>query len=780
MTFEIGLVLGVLGLAVVLFITEWVRVDVVALIVMVSLALTGLVEPKQALSGFSNPAVITVWAVFILSGGLARTGIASLLGRQVLRLAAGGERRLVVTIMLTSGFLSAFMNNVGVAALLLPVVMDISRRTRIPPSKLLIPLAFSSLLGGLTTLIGTPPNILVSEALEQSGRDPFSMFDFTPVGSSVVLAGILFMTFFGSRLLPSRDPRVLSAGADDELARLYSLQEQLFFVDVPLGSGLAGKTLAESRLGSALELNVIAILRKDKTKLAPHPETTLAVGDRLLVEGPREPLVGSDRKSLDLEAADIEVEQLISADIEVVNAALLPGCSLIGETLISLNFRHSYGGCIVLAIKSEGMVIRRNLESRPLREGDRLLIQGRDDQLEKLRQNPHIEVAVADDANEYRLDERLMVVAVPEESPFVGKSLVESRLGHAYGIGVMGIVRGGKTLLMPDADEIIWPNDSLLVKGSLDDLETLQGLQGLESVTREVEPSLLESESVGLAEVVLSPRSALAGRTLADLHFREKYGMNVVAISRAGETIRKGLRDEPLFFGDALLLHGARDKLQVLAKEPDFLVLTEEASEPIRSKLAPVSALLMAAVVGSVVAGFLPIYIAAVCGALLMVLSGCLTMDEAYRAIEWRAVFLIAGMLPLGIALERTGAALFLTTTVVGMVGDFGPMAVVAALFLTTALAAQVMPTAAVAILMAPIALNTAMDLGYSPQALLMAVALSASASFMSPVAHPANTLIMGPGGYRFADYIKVGLPLTLVCLITVLLLLPLIWPIQP
>ncbi len=268
--------------------------------------------------------------------------------------------------------------------------------------------------------------------------------------------------------------------------------------------------------------------------------------------------------------------------------------------------------------------------------------------------------------------------------------------------------------------------------------------------------------------------------TLADLHFREKYGLNVVAISRAGEILRSGLRDEPLFFGDALLLHGAREKLKVLAKEPDFLVLTEAAAEPIRSKLAPVSALLMAAVVGSVVAGLLPIYIAAVCGALLMVLSGCLTMDEAYRAIEWRAVFLIAGMLPMGIALEQSGAAAFLTTAAVGMVGDFGPRAIVTVLFLTTALAAQVMPTAAVAILMAPIALNTAVDLGLSPEALLMAVALSASASFMSPVAHPANTLIMGPGGYRFVDYIKVGLPLTLVCLATVLLLLPLVWPLRP
>ncbi len=206
-------------------------------------------------------------------------------------------------------------------------------------------------------------------------------------------------------------------------------------------------------------------------------------------------------------------------------------------------------------------------------------------------------------------------------------------------------------------------------------------------------------------------------------------------------------------------------------------MLTEEAQEPLRLERAPVAGLIMGAVVLSVLVGWLPIYIAAVTGALLMVLTGCLTMDEAYRAIEWRAVFLIAGMMPLGIAMQTSGAAQFLTGQVVGLVGGSGPVVLIGALYVTTALGAQVMPTSAVAILMAPIALSTAQELGLSPYALVMTVALSASASFMSPVAHPANVLIMGPGGYRFTDYIKVGLPLTIVCLVTVLLVLPLVWP---
>ena len=213
MTLEIALVLGILAAAVVLFVTEWVRVDLVALIVLVSLAFTGLITPVQAISGFSNPAVITVWAVFILSGGLARTGVAGMLGRQVLRLAGDSESRLIMVIMLTAASLSAFMNNVGVAALLLPVVMDISRQTRRPPSKLLIPLAFSSLLGGLMTLIGTPPNILVTASLEEHGLEPFRFFDFTPVGIAVVIAGIAYMSLVGRKILPSRNPaRELAGG----------------------------------------------------------------------------------------------------------------------------------------------------------------------------------------------------------------------------------------------------------------------------------------------------------------------------------------------------------------------------------------------------------------------------------------------------------------------------------------------------------------------------------------------------------------------------------------
>jgi di/tricarboxylate transporter len=781
-TAEILTVFIVIVVAVVLFVTEKLRVDIVALLMLVTLAVSGLVAPKEALSGFSNPAVITVIFVFILSSGLAQSGIAGMLGRQVLRIASGSEIGLIALIMLTSGVLSAFMNNVAVAALLLPVVVDIARRTRRAPSKLLMPLAFASLLGGLTTLIGTPPNILISEAMRENGLAPFQLFDFTPVGVAVLAAGIVFMVLLGRHLLPERDVQKDARSADEDLRAVYRLKDELGLIQIPSESPFAGKTLAESRFGSILGLNVVGILRAGGRVLAPGSQTMIEGGDRLLVEGRVGDLgTRSGKEYFDVKAETLDPSQLISDTIAVAKVEILEGCIFIGETLRSMNFRHSYGP-IVLAIRRHDRVFRTQLENISLEAGDELLVQGSRSDIDTLRFEPNVAVTDPSSEDMRGLEERLMTVGLPEDSPLVGKTLVDSRLGDAFGIGVMGIVRQGETHLIPDPGEVLRAGDKLLIKGRKEALNALDGLGGLEiEASHETfDLGTLESERVGLAEAVLSPRSRLVGKTLVELHFREKYGLNVVAISRGGVIYRTSLRDMPLRLGDALLLHGPRDSLRVLASEPDFIVLTEEVEEPLRLRKAPVAIGVMGAVVLSVVAGLLPIYIAVVAGAILMVVTGCVTMDEAYRTIEWKAVFLIAGMLPLGIAMEQTGAATFLTEQVVAAVGDLGPMAIVAALFLVTALCAQFMPTAAVAILMAPIALNTARDVGISHEALMMAVAMSASASFMSPVAHPANVLIMGPGGYRFSDYIRVGLPLTIVCLVAVLLVLPFFWPLTP
>jgi di/tricarboxylate transporter len=781
-TFQIALVLTILGLAVILFVSERLRVDIVALLVLISLALAGLVTPEEALGGFSSPAVVTVWAVFILSAGLYRTGIAGLIGRHILRLAGESESGLLITIMTTAGLMSAFMNNVGVAALLLPVVMDITRRTGHPPSRLLMPLAFGSLLGGLTTQIGTPPNILISNSMAEFGLEPFALFDYTPVGLSVMIAGIAFMAVFGKRLLPIRNmSREFTENRQIDYEQVYDFSERLFVLRVPTKAGLAGKTLAESKLGTLLGVNILGIIRNGETQLSPNPATLLKPGDRLLAAGRPDTLANlHEQGSVEVEEERVNVERLVSTEIELAELGLSSNSDLVGQTLQQVDFRGKFG-VNVLAILRKGKVTRTNLQNIPLQRADTLIIQGPRTQIDLLREIEEFLVSSVEVAEVSSLHERLMVVKIPSDSNLVGRTLGESRLGEVFGLTVLGIVRNGSTQLMPKVGERLMAEDTLLVEGKVEDLMLLRGLQTLE-LEREAAISLkdLESEKVGLAEAVLSPHTNLVGKTLRDIHFREKYGLSVLAIWREGRAYRSSLKDIPLKFGDALLLFGNREKIKVLGSDPDFLVLMEEAEEAPRTDKAPVALAIMGIVIIPVIFNLLPIYLAAIIGATMMVLTKCLTMEEAYRHIEWRAVFLIAGMLPLGLALERTGTASLVADSLISVIGGLSPLVLLGGIFMLTAIAAQVMPTSAVAVLMAPIAIRTALTMGISPHALLMAVAMSASASFMSPVAHPANVLIMGPGGYRFIDYIKVGLPLTLAILFVVILVLPVFWPVHP
>jgi di/tricarboxylate transporter len=779
MTLEIFIVLLILIIAILLFITEWVRMDVVALIVLSALVVTGLVTPTEALSGFSNPAVITVWAVLILSGGLARTGVAGLIGRRLLKFAGKSEVRLLIIIMLTVGILSGFMNDIGVASLFLPVVIDIARRLKMPPSKLLMPLAFAALLGGLNTLIGTPPNILISDALKEAGLQPFEMFDYTPVGMSVLIAGTVFMALVGRRLLPNRDPaREFSSTQSKDFKSLYELHDRMVILNLPEGSILHGKTLAESRLGSVLGLNVVAVIRNGTTQLSPEPAFALQAGDQLLVEGRLDQFADLQGKDhLIMEKEGFTLARMVSGDVELVEARLSPSSSLVGQTLRQIGFRHSYE-VIVLAILREGAPYRTNLETIPLLGDDVLLVQGSKEQINDLRNDPDLTITAPTALEDYRLEERLMIAHVPNGSPLVGKTLSESRLGDSYGLLVAGIIRSGKTRLLLSSDETLQAGDTLMVKGKQSDLLLLEGLQNLE-VERKTPLDLeeLESEEIGLVETVLSPHSTLAGKTLRDLNFRFKYGLSVLAIWREGQAYRSNLRDTPLRFGDALLMYGPRERLRMLGTEHDFLVLTEEAQEAPRQQKIPTALLVMAIVLIPVIFDWLPISISAIIGVVLMILTKCLTMEEAYRSINWKAIFLIAGMLPLGIAMEQTGAAQFLANGMIGLIGDLGPLVVMAGFFLLAALTSQFMPNPAVAVLLAPIALRTATDLGISPYPLMMAVAVSASAAFLSPVGHSANVLVMGPGGYRFSDYLKVGVPLTLVVLGVVLIVMPVFWP---
>lgn len=784
MTGEIIAVLAILTAVIVLLVTEWMPLEVLALLVLGVLAVTGILSPIEALAGFSNPAVVTIWAVFILSGGLTRTGIANILGRQLLKIAGRKESFLVVIIMVIAGALSAFMNNVAVAALMLPVVMDIARKTDRSPSTLLMPLAYGSLLGGLTTMIGTPPNILVTEALRENGLPPFSLFDFTPVGLSVMFFGIAFVTIIGTRFLPKRSTNKETSEHRDYRSQ-YELQERLFQIKIPPGSVLVGQTLAKSHLGSGLDLNVVGIIRGGQTMLAPKITETIKQNDELIVNGHLHRIQELNHwGQLLTDSHAVGVDDLFAHGMQVAKLQLGPTSAYAGQTLSKIGFRNRFG-LNVLAIHREGRQIDEELKAVPLKTGDVLIVHGPTAQMEVLQDDPQFlpPNPLTSDMlkGNTSLGGRLRQLRVPKDSKLVGITLNESRLGDAIDVQILCIIRQNGVVLIPTSDDRFEPHDRLMVSGASDMISILE-MQGLEGVLVEdpfhpPDPSMLEDDHVGLVEVVLSPHSVLSGSTLSQLNFREKYGLTVLAIWRKGHAHRSNLRNMALQFGDALLLYGPWENLKVLGREPDFLVLTETAQEVPREEKAKVALIIMAAVLSPVIMGWLPIYIAVVIGAALMVLTRCLTMEEAYRYIEWKAVFLIAGMLPLGTALDKTGAARLLAEGVVNSLGPYGPYAVLFGLLVITFAATSVIPTAALVVLMVPIALKTSTSLGISPHALMMGIAMAASSSFTSPISHPANVLVMGPGGYRFIDYLKVGVPLTLIVLLVLMVIMPVFWP---
>lgn len=784
MTPEIFLVLSILLVSVVFLVTEWIPMEVTALLVLGITALTGLLTPVESLAGFSNPAVVTIWAVFILSGGLTRTGVANVIGNFVMKVAGSGEMSMIIVIMTTSGIMSAVMNNVAVAALMLPVVMDIARHTGNPPSRLLMPLAYGSLLGGLTTQIGTPPNILVTDFLRESGITPFSFFDFTPVGVCVMFSGVAFMALIGRHLLPKRDmARESSPTKKADWKSHYNIQERLFHVRVPPGSVLINKSLGEIRMGSILGWNVIGITRENRTMIAPGPDDILQEGDSLTVEGRIDTLKElKNWHQMKVDESRFDIRNFYPENIKFGEITIPETSPYVGNTLNFLDFRKRFGAN-VLAICRNNDVKRVSLQDLPLAGGDRLLLAGTEEQLEIFNKLAGFEqfhyVTASELVDTYHLHEHRLLMEVPEDSALVGKSLRESRLSEALGSHVLGVLRDNELVFMPEPSEILEAGDRLVVEGRLSDFELLRGLEDLvlDMQTEPADISALVSGDTGLMEAILAPGTTLEGKTLRQLNFREKFGLNVIALWREGYAYRSNLRDMEIRFGDALLLLGPRNKLQMLGSEPDFIVLTQTVQEKLRREKMRISLLIMFGVLFPVFMGWVPIYIAGVVGAALMVLSGCLTMEEAYRHIEWKAVFLIAGMLPLGTALDQTGAARLIAENVVAVVGPFGPNGVMFGLITLTFLATCFVPTAALVVLMAPIALSTAINMGLSPYGLLMAISMSASASFTTPISHPANILVMGPGGYRFLDYVKVGGLLTLVILGVLMLVLPILWP---
>ncbi len=593
MTVDNVLVLAILGGAVILFVSERLRVDLIAMLVLISLSLTGLVTIDEAFSGFSSPAVITVWSVYIVSGGLFLSGVADRLAQLMLRLAGESYIRILVVIMLTVGIMSSFMNNIGAVAILLPAVVSVGRKIDIPPSKLLIPMAFVSLLGGKMTLIGTPPNILATSIMETyGGLEPFGFFDFTPMGVLVLTTGVLYFVFVGRHLLPNRPP-----GGD--IAHDYQIRDYISEMQVTKESPFAGQTLTETRLGELYDLNVVQV-RRDGAYLGAGAALRLSPGDVLTLSG----------------APDSILKAAEAMDLEKV-----------------------------------------------------------------------------------------------EE----------------------------------------WPE---------------------ESEERGANPGSLE-----MIEVALAPRSSMQGLTLKEADLRAHFGVTVLAVRHGGQSLFSDLANVPLNLGDALLVQGPRERIDHIRRDDQFLKLDSPPLEMRRTAKAPLAILILVGVLVAVTAQLLHVSQAMLIGAVLMVLLGVLNMDEAFKAIEWKSVFLIAGMLPLGIAMQNTGTAELIAEQITELVGGLGDRAVLMGIFLMTALLTEVMSNAAATVLVTPIAIDAARGLDLNPQTFVMAVVIAAATSFLMPIGHQANVLVFGPGGYRFTDYTKVGVWLNVAIFLLVLVMLPIIWP---
>lgn len=784
MTLDIALVLLILAAALLLFVTGWLRMDVVALLVLCALALLGLVSPAEAVSGFSNPAVITVWAMFIMSEGLTRVGIADGIGRQVIRLSGSSETRMIIVIMLVAGLLSAFMSNIGVVALLLPVTVEAARRCGISPAKVLMPMAFGAMLGGLITLIGTPTNLLVHIALEESDRSGFKLFDFALIGLPILLAGTLFVAFIGRHLLPDTDPDRAGLAGSKNLSDQYSLQERIFALRLPDDSLLAGHTLEESGLINTVGLMVIALTRGNETFTLPSRHTVLKAGDIVLAQGKFsrfERLRSWNSLTIEREAPMLHEKLLAASGLAELEVA--PDSALVGEVLQHHRFREHYQ-VNVLAVKRAGQPLRTRLADLSLAAGDKILVQGSKSALDAMHKQAAfntVQLLSPDDViQQYNLEERLFVLGLPEDSPLVDSTFADNRLGDAFDFRLLGLFRQGEIIQQFHSDDKLQAGDLLLIQGREEDLDILRGFKQLERLD-DMSPylDLLAKGKLELVEATLHPRSKYIGKSVNALQLDKRYKVEVAAIWREGRAYRSALGSMLLQAGDALLIVGPRPRLAMLTESEHLIVLNPVQVKPVDARKAPLAAGLILLMVALTIAGILPVDLAAILAATLMVASRCLSMEQAYAAIDWRSIFLIAGMLPLGLAMQHSGTAAWLADGVQSSLGQYGPVAVMAGLYLVTALGTLVVPTVALVLIMAPIGLMLSSALGINGQSAMMIVAVAAT-SLASPVSHAANTLVMGPGGYRFVDYLKVGGPLSLLLFVITMALLPLLWPLNP
>ncbi|MFC7114366.1 SLC13 family permease [Natronoarchaeum sp. GCM10025703] len=599
-------VFGIIALALVLFVWEPVPIDVTAIGVMVALIVlepwTG-VDLAQGLSGFSSSATIAVLGMFVLSEGIRRTGLISVIGREIADRYGNSSFKQLVAVLGLSGGTAGFINNTPVVAVMIPMVSELSDRTGVSPSKLLMPISFAAMMGGMLTLVGTSTNLLASDIYDSMGAEyeAFSMFEFTTLGVIVLIVGCVYLLTVGVRLTPER---VL---VSEELTEDFEMAEYLTEVVVEEDSQFIGQTVDECLRAVDVDADIVQFIRNKQAFTEPLAHKEIRSGDVLVLRTDRESLV----------------------------------------------------------------------------------------------------------------------------------SLIETQ-----GLG-----------LAPDADVAV-------------DDETL----AVEGEERE------EVESQQLAEVVITPDSSLIGETFETLNFRQRYNATVLAIRRGGQMIHARMDERHLRGGDTLLVQASADTFQQFANDRNFVVAGEFYVPEYRRSKLPIALGIVALVVGLAGAGLAPIAVSALGGVVAMVATGCLRPSEMYDAVDWNVIFLLAGLIPLGIAMEATGGAAFLAGHVVGIAGGLDLLLLLGVLYLLTAVLTNVVSNNASVVLMIPVAVDIAVAVGANPFAFALAVTFAASTAFMTPVGYQTNLMVYGPGGYRFTDFMRVGGPLQLLLTVVTVLGINAIW----
>ncbi len=617
----------ILGLSVVFFVWGKVRSDIVALCALIALLIFHILTPTEALSGFSNSVVIMMAGLFIVGGAIFQTGLAKMISSKILKLAGKSETRLFLLVMIVTSAIGAFVSNTGTVALMLPIVVSLAAGAGVNSGRLLMPLAFASSMGGMMTLIGTPPNLIIQDTLTGAGYEPLGFFSFLPVGLVCVAVGVLVLLPLTKIFLSEKgkkDDRAASGKSLSQLVKEYSLADNLFRLRVTGSSDVAGKTVVDLDLRNRYGLNLMEVRRGE----------------------------GSQHRFL-----KTVTQKLASSDTV-------------------------------------------------FQEGDVLYVSG----------------------------------GAENVSRFAADFLLEMMDGHS--------------------SEMAAGAPSSTVAGNT-----------------------LDFYDIGIAEIVLMPTSTIIGRTVKDAGFRDKFNVNVLGIRRKKEYILHDLGKEKLHGGDVLLVQGAWQDIGRLSREDaDWVVLGQPMEQAARVTLdykAPVAALIMLLMIAMMVFDFIKVepVTAVLIAAVLMILTGCFrSVEAAYKTINWETVVLFAGMMPMSLALEKTGVSAMISGALVGGLGS-NPYVLMAGIYFTTSLMTMFISNTVTAVLMAPIALTCAMQVGISPVPLLFGVTVAASMCFASPFSTPPNALVMPAGQYTFMDYIKVGLPLQIIMGVVMVFVLPLLFP---